>query len=711
MIPELGNLSLVLALLLSAVSGACGLGGARAGHDRWMRAAGSATLGQFVFTALAFAVLVHAFVTDDFSVAYVAHNSNSLLPWYYKVSAVWGAHEGSFLLWILIMTLWMTAVTLLGRRLPLDFHARVLGVMGLLNLGFLCFLVFTSNPFERLLPLAPQDGADLNPLLQDFGLIVHPPMLYTGYVGFSVAFAFAVAALLTGRLDSAWARWSRPWTNVAWAFLTLGIALGSWWAYYELGWGGWWFWDPVENASFMPWLAGTALVHSLAVTEKRGAFKSWTALLAVAAFSLSLLGAFIVRSGVLTSVHAFAVDPARGMFILIFLLLVVGGSLALFGVRAGAVAARVRYGPLSREAFLLLNNLLFVVALAVVLLGTLYPLAYEAMSGGGKISIGPPWFNTFFVPLMLAVALALGIGPLLSWKRSDFRKLVRRMAWAGALSVALGVAAPLVAAGSLSLPTVAAVMLAVWVLTAHGLDLFRRARLAPAPRGGSAASAVAPSRQNTGLFVRIGKIPLAYWGMTIAHAGFAVSLLGVALTHELSVEKDIRLTPGEVATHGGVAFHFIGVAATDGPNYRAQSGRFEVVDGDRRLLLVPEKRRYLANGSVMTEAAIDPGFFKDIYVSLGEPLADGAWAVRVYVKPFVRWIWFGALMMAFGGVLAIADTRYRRLRRRHREGQSSRVSAQQTGPGRGPGHTPGGPPVPVANAPGPGAAPLGDTGP
>ena len=408
MIPEFGNLSLVLALVLSAVSGAGGLLGAQVGRVRWMQAAASATLGQFVFTALAFVVLVHAFVGDDFSVAYVAHNSNSLLPWYYKVSAVWGAHEGSLLLWVLIMTVWMTAVALLGRRLPLDFYARVLGVMGLLNLGFLCFLVFTSNPFERLLPLAPANGADLNPLLQDFGLIVHPPMLYTGYVGFSVAFAFAVAALLAGRLDGAWARWSRPWTNSAWAFLTLGIALGSWWAYYELGWGGWWFWDPVENASFMPWLAGTALVHSLAVTEKRGAFKSWTALLAVAAFSLSLLGAFIVRSGVLTSVHAFAVDPARGMFILMFLVIVVGGSLALFGVRASAVAAKVRYGPLSREAFLLLNNLLFVVALAVVLLGTLYPLAFEAMSGGGKISIGPPWFNTFFVPLMLAVALALG---------------------------------------------------------------------------------------------------------------------------------------------------------------------------------------------------------------------------------------------------------------------------------------------------------------
>ena len=665
MIPELGNFSLVLALVLSLVSGTCGLAGAAAGRVRWMRAAASAALGQLVFVALAFAALVHAFVTDDFTVAYVAHNSNSLLPWYYKVSAVWGAHEGSFLLWVLIMTVWMTAVAVRGQHLPLDFHARVLGVLGLLNLGFLCFLAFTSNPFERLLPLAPADGSDLNPLLQDFGLIVHPPMLYTGYVGFSVAFAFAIAALLTGRLDSAWARWSRPWTNTAWAFLTAGIALGSWWAYYELGWGGWWFWDPVENASFMPWLAGTALVHSLAVTEKRGAFKSWTALLAIAAFSLCLLGAFIVRSGVLTSVHAFAVDPARGMFILMFLVVVVGGSLALYGVRASAVAAGVRYGPFSREAFLLLNNLLFVVALFVVLLGTLYPLAYEALSGGGKISIGPPWFNTFFVPLMLVVALALGVGPFLSWKRTGFAKLRRRLLWSAAAGLALGVVAPLVAGGSLSVAAVAAVALATWILAGHGYDFARRLRLDGTAGRNPASGGTAPGEpggRTRSLLARAGRIPLAYWGMTAAHAGFAMSLLGVALTHELSVEKDIRLAPGEVAVHGGVAFHFKGIAATDGPNYRARTGRFEVVDGNRRLLLMPEKRHYLAGGSVMTEAAIDPGFFKDIYVSLGEPLDGGAWAVRVYVKPFVRWIWFGALLMAFGGLLAVADRRYRRLR-------------------------------------------------
>ena len=665
MIPELGTLSIALALALAACTAWFGLAGAWRGQGRWMQAAASAVLGQFVFSALAFAVLLHAFLRDDFSVAYVARNSNSLLPWFYKLSAAWGAHEGSFLLWTLIMSAWMLAVALASGSLPPGFRARVLGLMGLLNLGFLSFLLFTSSPFERLLPLAPREGADLNPLLQDFGLIVHPPILYMGYVGFSVPFAFAVAALLTGRLDSAWARWSRPWTNAAWAFLTLGIALGSWWAYYELGWGGWWFWDPVENASFMPWLAGTALVHSLAVTEKRGAFKSWTALLAIAAFSLSLLGAFIVRSGVLTSVHAFAVDPARGLFILAFLALVAGGALVLYGMRAGAVAASLRYRLLSREAFLLLNNLLFTVAMAVVLLGTLYPLAYEAFSGGGKISIGPPWFNRFFVPLMLAAALALGVGPFLSWKRSDALKLLRRLAWCAAISLLLGVLAPLIAGGALSLPVAFAVALGVWIFSAHGLDLLKRSGLLRAlrrPAGADAQGEMRPRRSP--LLAGLARIPLAYWGMSLAHAGFAISLLGVALTHELSVEKDVRLAPGGATVQGGIEFRFLGVIAGPGPNYQAQRGRFEVTDGGRRLHLAPEKRRYLASGSVMTEAAIDPGFFKDIYVSLGEPLDNGDWAVRIHIKPFVRWIWLGALLMAFGGVLAVADKRYRRLRER-----------------------------------------------
>ena len=640
MIPELGHLAVTLALALSLAGAVFGLGGAHFGQRRWMQAAASVTYGQLVFVGLGFLVLVNAFVTDDFSVAYVAHNSNSLLPWQYKVSALWGAHEGSLLLWILIMTLWMGAVAQRGAALPEDILARVLGVMGLLNSGFLSFLLLTSNPFERLLPLAPADGADLNPLLQDFGLIVHPPMLYTGYVGFSVAFAFAVAGLLSGRLDSAWARWSRPWTNVAWAFLTLGIALGSWWAYYELGWGGWWFWDPVENASFMPWLAATALVHSLAVAEKRGAFKTWTLLLALSAFSLSLLGAFIVRSGVLTSVHAFAVDPTRGLYILCFLALVVGGSLTLFALRANAAAAEVRYGLFSREASLLVNNLLLVVAMAVVLLGTLYPLAYEAVTGGDKISIGPPWFNRFFVPLMLAAAAALGIGPFLSWKRSGLARLRRRLGWCFGASLGLAGLAVLLIEGFRSWGAAVAVALGLWVICTHAVDAGRRLRLKTA------------------------SVPLSYWGMAMAHVGFAVSLLGVALTHELSVEKDIRMSVGDSATHGDVTFRFDGVVDAPGPNYRAERGLFAIEDAGRRFGLTPEKRRYLASGSVMTEAAIDAGLFKDIYVSLGEPLANGDWAVRVYVKPFVRWIWLGAVLMALGGAVAIADRRYRRLRRR-----------------------------------------------
>ena len=640
MIAELGHLSVILALALSFAGAVFGLGGAHVGQGRWMQAAVSATYGQLAFVALGFLALVNAFVTDDFSVAYVAHNSNSLLPWQYKVSAVWGAHEGSLLLWTLIMTLWMGAVAWRSAALPRDILARVLGVMGLLNLGFLSFLLLTSNPFERLLPLPPSDGADLNPLLQDFGLIVHPPMLYTGYVGFSVAFAFAVAGLLSGRLDSAWARWSRPWTNVAWAFLTLGIALGSWWAYYELGWGGWWFWDPVENASFMPWLAGTALLHSLAVAEKRGAFKTWTLLLALMAFSLSLLGAFIVRSGVLTSVHAFAVDPTRGLYILGFLAVVVGGSLTLFALRASAAAAEVRYGLFSREASLLVNNLLLIVAMAVVLLGTLYPLAYEALTGGDKISIGPPWFNRFFVPLMLAAAVALGVGPFLSWKRSGFARLRRCLAWCFGASLGLAALAALLLEGFQSWGAAAAVALGLWIVCTHAVDAARRVQLKTAPA------------------------PLAYWGMTLAHLGFAVSLLGIALTHELSVEKDIRMSVGESATHGDVTFRFDGVVDAAGPNYRAQRGLFAIEDGKRRINLAPEKRRYFASGSVMTEAAIDAGFLKDIYVSLGEPLANGDWAVRVYVKPFVRWIWLGAILMALGGVVAVADKRYRRLRRR-----------------------------------------------
>ncbi len=640
MIPELGQLSLALAFCLCGSIAFFGLAGAAWGRQRWLDALGSMVTGQFVFILLAYLALSQAFLTDDFSVAYVANNSNSLLPWYYKMSAVWGAHEGSFLLWTLIMAGWTLAVALRGEHLPAAFAGRVLGVMAVLNMGFLAFLLWTSNPFQRLVPMTPGEGADLNPLLQDFGLIVHPPMLYMGYVGFSVAFAFAIAALLTGRLDTAWARWSRPWSNLAWAFLTLGIALGSWWAYYELGWGGWWFWDPVENASFMPWLAGTALVHSLAVTEKRGTFKSWTLLLAITTFSLSLLGAFIVRSGVLTSVHAFAVDPTRGLFILGFLVLTVGGSLTLYAARASVMGSRVRYTLWSRETALLVNNILFVIAMAVVLLGTLYPLAYEAFTGGDKLSVGVPYFNAGFVPLMLALTAALGIAPALQWKRTAATRLWQDLRWPLLIGVVAGLVLPLVVSGALSWQVVVAVSLGIWVVASHLRDLIYRAR-----RG-------------------LGRVTLGYWGMLTAHMGFAVALFGIALTSVLSVEMDLRMSPGDRDNLGEMSVTFEGIGSRSGPNYVAQRGTFRIDDGGETLFLYPEKRRYLARNSVMTEAAIDAGFFRDIYVSLGEPLDNGDWAVRLQLKPFVRWIWLGGLLMAFGGVLAVSDARYRRLRSR-----------------------------------------------
>jgi cytochrome c-type biogenesis protein CcmF len=656
LIPELGQVALALALGLASAIAWLGLVGRPGGRAATARLLPSLVVGQFVFAALAFLALVRAFLADDFSVAYVANNSNSLLPWYYKVSGVWGAHEGSFLLWVLIMTGWTLAVAVRGTHLPEDFLGRVLGVMGLLNVGFLAFLIWTSNPFERLVPLTPGNGADLNPLLQDFGLIVHPPMLYMGYVGFSVAFAFAVAALLTGRLDATWARWSRPWSNVAWALLTFGIVLGSWWAYYELGWGGWWFWDPVENASFMPWLVGTALIHSLAVTEKRSAFKSWTVLLAITTFSLSLLGAFIVRSGVLTSVHAFAVDPTRGLFILVFLLLVVGGSLLLYALRANVIRSRVRFAPGSRETFLLVNNILLVIAMGVVLVGTLYPLAYEAITGGDKVSIGPPYFNFLFVPLMLALAAALGVVPVLQWKRTAAARL-RELGWIAGASLMLGLVLPLLVSGALSWQVLITLAVGLWVVGSHLLDVRGRLRLG------------------------IRRVPLAYWGMCCAHMGFAAALFGVALTSALSVEKDLRMSPGQTSEVGPLTVRFDGAISREGPNYLAQRGTFVVIEGDREQRLYPEKRRYLARDNVTTEAAIDPGFTRDIYISLGEPLENGAWAVRLQHKPFVRWIWLGGLLMAFGGVLAIADARYRRLRRSAGVGRPASARSRAADPG------------------------------
>ncbi len=639
MIPELGHLAMILALCLAAVQATLPLIGAWRGDRMWMGLGQPAAYGQFVFLAFAFVCLSYAFMVDDFSVAYVAQNSNSALPWYYKFSAVWGAHEGSLLLWAFILSGWTFAVAVFSRQLPEDMLARVLGVMGLISVGFLLFLIVTSNPFTRLLPQAPGDGRDLNPLLQDFGLIVHPPMLYMGYVGFSVAFAFAIAALLGGRLDAAWARWSRPWTLVAWAFLGVGISLGSWWAYYELGWGGWWFWDPVENASFMPWLVGTALIHSLAVTEKRGVFKSWTVLLAIAAFSLSLLGTFLVRSGVLTSVHAFATDPERGVFVLVFLLLVVGSSLTLFALRAPVVKSQVGFGLWSRETLLLVNNLLLVVATAMILLGTLYPLLLDAISGA-KLSVGPPYFNAMFVPLMAALMLTLGVGVLVRWKDTPLKWLLGMLGPVLIAAVVLGGLGSLVF-GDFNFAVLAVCLLAVWVVLAAVRDLLDKTRHKGLVKG---ARGLSPS----------------YWGMHLAHLGLAVCAIGVVLTSHQSAERDLRLAPGESLKLGGYHFVFDGAEHHEGPNFTSDRATVRVFDGERQIAtLHPEKRLYTVQQMPMTEAGIDPGFTRDLYVALGEPLGDGAWAVRVHIKPFVRWIWLGGLMMAFGGVLAASDRRYR----------------------------------------------------
>ena len=639
LLPEIGQLSLALAICFAAVQASVPLYGAWRGDTLWMGLARPAAWGQFGFLLLAFACLTQAFLTDNFSVAYVASNSNSALPWYYKFSAVWGAHEGSLLLWALILGGWTFAVSVCSRQLPQVMLARVLAVMGMISVGFLAFLLITSNPFARLLPQVPVDGRDLNPLLQDIGLIVHPPMLYMGYVGFSVAFAFAIAALLGGRLDAAWARWSRPWTLVAWAFLGVGITLGSWWAYYELGWGGWWFWDPVENASFMPWLVGTALVHSLAVTEKRGVFKSWTVLLAIAAFSLSLLGTFLVRSGVLTSVHAFAADPSRGVFILAFLLCVVGGSLTLFALRAPVVKSHVSFGLWSRETLLLVNNLILVVAAATILLGTLYPLVLDALTGA-KLSVGPPYFNALFLPLMALLMAALAIGVAVRWKDTPGRWLLGLLTPVLLVSAVL---APLAAwlLEDFAWPAMSVCALAAWVVLGAVRDVIDKCR-------------------HTGLLKGVSGLSRSYWGMHLAHLGLAVCALGVVLSSNNSVERDLRMAPGDQVELGGYRFQFDGAAHAEGPNFVADRGTVRVSRAGRPVaLLHPEKRLYRVQQSVMTEAGIDAGFTRDLYVALGEPLQDGAWAVRIHIKPYVRWIWLGGLLTGLGGVLAALDRRYR----------------------------------------------------
>ena len=644
MTAELGHFALILALGVALVLGVLPLAGAARGNAAWMALARPAARVQFLLVAVAYACLTDAFVGNDFSVLYVAQHSNSMLPLMYRVAGVWGGHEGSILLWILMLAGWTFAVATFSRQLPERMVARILSVMGLVSCGFLLFTLLTSNPFERLLPAAPE-GRDLNPLLQDPGMIIHPPLLYMGYVGLSVVFAFAISALLSGRLDAAWARWSRPWVTVAWCFLTLGIAVGSAWAYYELGWGGWWFWDPVENASFMPWLAATALMHSLAVTERRGGFRMWTALLAIVAFSLSLLGTFLVRSGVLSSVHAFATDPARGVFILGFLAVVIGGSLLLFAWRAPQVGAGGSFELVSRESMLLANNVLLLVATAAVLLGTLYPLAIDAL-GLGKLSVGPPYFETVFVPLVAPALFLMGIGPFARWRQDDGLSLARRLRWALAVSVATAIVAPF-ALGSWSPLVGFGMLLAAWILATTALNLWQRLRAQPG-RGPWAAAAAQPG---------------GYWGMLLAHAGVAVFIVGVTLVKGYEIEKDVRMQVGDSATVGAFTFRLDAVRDITGPNYSGSRATLSVTRAGRAVAVMePEKRLYAASGMPMTEAAISPGFTRDLYVSVGEPLPDGAWAVRLHVKPFVDWIWGGCLLMALGGLLAASDRRYRAVR-------------------------------------------------
>jgi cytochrome c-type biogenesis protein CcmF len=644
MIPELGHLALWLALGVSLALGTVPLVGAQLGRRDWMALARPGALAQFGLIGFAFACLLTSFASNDFSVLNVAQNSNSGLPLHFRLAASWGSHEGSMLLWLLMQSGWALAVALYSRHLPLPVLARILSVMGLMTLGFLLFVLFTSNPFDRLFPAAA-DGRDLNPLLQDPGMIFHPPMLYMGYVGFSVAFAFAVAALIGGTLDAQWARWTRPWTTVAWMFLTVGIALGSWWAYYELGWGGWWFWDPVENASFMPWLVGTALIHSLAVTEKRGSFKSWTVLLAILAFSLSLLGTFLVRSGVLSSVHSFASDPARGMFILGFLAVTIGASLALYAWRAPTVGLGARFALVSRETMLLANNVLLVVAMAAVLLGTLYPLILDAL-GLGKISVGPPYFDTVFVPLMAPLIFLMGIGPLTRWKQAELPELGRRIRWAVAVAVLAAIGAGW-ASGHLTPMSVLGLVLAFWIIASLVVDLWERVR----PAGGVRASIVH----------RLVQLPRAMVGMMVAHLGVAVFILGVTLVKGHEVERDLKMDVGDSTSIMGYTFTFRGVGSRRGPNFEAARGHVEVMRNGRKVSdLYPEKRIYDVQRMPMTEASIETHFTHDLYVSLGEPVAgSNAWIVRVYVKPFVDWIWGGCVLMALGGLLAVTDRRYR----------------------------------------------------
>ena len=638
MLPEIGHFALVLALMVAIVQSVFPILGAATNNAQWIAMAKPTARAQLLCLIVSFACLTASFLASDFSVLYVASNSNTLMPVIYKVSAVWGAHEGSLLLWVLILAIWAYLVSVFSKGISAVMLARVLSVMGMIGVGFLLFTLLTSNPFERLFPI-PLEGKTLNPLLQDPGLAIHPPMLYMGYVGFSVAFAFAIAAMLGGKLDAAWARWARPWTNIAWVFLTIGIALGSWWAYYELGWGGWWFWDPVENASLMPWLVGTALIHSLAVTEKRAAFKSWTVLLAIFAFSLSLLGTFLVRSGVLTSVHAFASDPERGLFILIFLVLVVGSSLLLYAFRAPKLKSTGTFDLVSREMGLLVNNIALIAMTVTVLLGTLYPLFIDAL-GGGKISVGPPYFNTLAIPLGTVLAAAMGFGLFLRWKKDKPERVFSKVRWVLLVALVTAFLVPILLMDYFDIKAVLGVFLASWV---------------------SFTALLWVQEQGRSPF----KLPLAVWGASVAHIGFAVMVAGITLTSVYSTEKDVRLVKGQNYELSHYKFLFNGVTEVKGPNYIAQRGEIVVTrDGKDIVTLHPEKRNYGQDTMPMTEAGIDGGFFRDLFVALGEPLGNDAWSVRIYHKPVVNWIWLGAALMSLGGLFAAFDRRYRRVRRR-----------------------------------------------
>jgi len=639
LLPELGHMALVIAFAFSICLSIIPLVGVHSSQSKLMSYAKPLTFGMFIFTAISICILAYSFVIDDFSIKYIAGHSNSHLPYYFKISAVWGGHEGSLLLWVFSLTAWTMAVASFSKNVEQEFIARVLAIMGMVAVGFIAFTLLTSNPFERLWPNVPMEGRDLNPLLQDVGLIIHPPLLYLGYVGFAVAFAFAVAALMSGKMDAAWARWSRPWTIGAWMFLTLGIALGSWWAYYELGWGGWWFWDPVENASFMPWLVGTALIHSLAVTEKRGTFRNWTVLLAIFAFSLSLLGTFLVRSGVITSVHSFASDPSRGIFILVLLAITVGGSLTLYAFRASNVASFSRFALYSRETALLLCNIILVVAATTVLLGTLYPLLVDAL-GYGKISVGPPYFNAVFVPIMSLLFIIMGVGPLIRWKKAKKGELRKQLVKPSVFSIAFGLLFPIVYGGEFDALVAMGITLASWVFLVVIKDLLNQYSIRSS-------------------------LTLSQWGMTVAHAGIAVTIVGVTLVSSYESETNVKMAVHESVEISGYQIEFKGIKQVEGPNYSAEQGQINVykvnADGENDFvtLLKPERRSYRVQSMGMTEAGIDGGLFRDIYVALGDPLDGGSWAIRVHYKPFVRWIWLGAIFMAIGGILAMLDKRYR----------------------------------------------------